>query len=85
MTPLQEAMFAATIANRGTLMKPYLVQQVLGPGLSVIQSHTPTVLSQAVSPQVAGYLQDMMYPGHPQPGGHRVRDRRAAGDRRHHD
>ena len=28
MTPLQEAMFAATVANGGTLMKPYLIQQV---------------------------------------------------------
>jgi penicillin-binding protein A len=61
VTPLQEAMFAATVANHGTLMKPYLVQQVLGPGLSPIQSQAPTVLSHAVSPQVAGYLQAMMY------------------------
>ena len=36
VTPLQEAMFAAAVANHGTLMQPYLVQQVLGPGLSVI-------------------------------------------------
>jgi peptidoglycan glycosyltransferase len=61
VTPLQEAMFAATVANGGTLMKPYLVQQVLGPGLSPIQSQAPTVLSHAVSPQVAGYLQNMMF------------------------
>jgi peptidoglycan glycosyltransferase len=54
-------MFAATVANGGTLMKPYLVQQVLGPGLSPIQSQAPTVLSHAVSPQVAGYLQNMMF------------------------
>jgi penicillin-binding protein A len=60
VTPLQEAMFAAAVANHGTLMKPYLVQQVLGPGLSVIQSTTPTVLSHAITPQVAGYLQNMM-------------------------
>ncbi len=69
VTPLQEAMFAATVANHGTLMKPYLVQQVLGPGLSVIQSQTPTVLSQAISPQIAGYLQDMMYQVTHNPGG----------------
>ncbi len=61
VTPLQEAMFAATVANHGTLMKPYLVKQVLGPGLSVIQQQTPTVLSHAISAQTAGYLQDMMY------------------------
>ncbi len=60
VTPLQEAMFAAAVANHGKLMEPYLVQQVLGPGLSVISNHSPTVLSQAVSPTVASYLQSMM-------------------------
>src|SRR6202012_4551447 len=37
-TPLQEAMMAATIANGGTLMKPYLVQQVQAGGLSIVGS-----------------------------------------------
>jgi penicillin-binding protein A len=60
VTPMQEAMDAAAIANHGTLMTPYLVQRVLAPDLSVIESHTPTVLSNPVSPQVAGYVQDMM-------------------------
>ncbi len=60
VTPLQEAMFAAAVANHGKLMTPYLVQQVLGPGLSVISNHTPTVLSTPVSSKVAGYLQNMM-------------------------
>lgn len=31
VTPLQEAMIAAAIANGGTLMRPYLVQQVKAP------------------------------------------------------
>jgi penicillin-binding protein A len=61
VSPLQEAMFAAAIANHGQLMEPYLVQQVVGPGLAVIQSAKPSVLSQAVSPTVAGDIQDMMY------------------------
>ncbi len=61
VTPLQEAMFAAAIANRGQLMAPFMVQSVLGPGLSVIQSHNPSVLSQAVSAQVAGYVKQMMF------------------------
>src|SRR5262249_19157167 len=33
-TPLQLAMIAATIANNGTLMKPYLIQQVTASDLS---------------------------------------------------
>ncbi len=61
VTPLQEAMFSAAVANHGKLMYPYLVQQVVGPGLAVIQSAKTSVLSQAVSPAVAGDLQTMMY------------------------
>jgi penicillin-binding protein A len=61
VSPLQEAMFAATVANHGKLMYPYMVQQVLGPGLSVIQHANPRLLSQAVSPTVAGDVQQMMY------------------------
>src|SRR5215469_2151236 len=61
VTPLQEALFSAAVANHGRLMYPYLVQQVVGPGLSVIDQTKTSVLSQAVSPTVAGYLQDMMY------------------------
>jgi penicillin-binding protein A len=61
VTPLQEAMFAATIANHGKLMEPYLVQQVLTPSLSVISSHTPTVMpGTGISSRVAGYIQQMM-------------------------
>jgi penicillin-binding protein A len=60
VTPLQEAMFSATVANHGMLMHPYMVQQVVGPGLSVIEQAKTSVLSQAVSPTVAGYLQSMM-------------------------
>jgi penicillin-binding protein A len=69
VTPLQEAMFAAAVANHGTLMYPYLVQQVVTPGLAVIDSAKTAVLSNAVTPQVAGYLQDMMYQVTHNPGG----------------
>ena len=41
VTPLQEAMVAAAIANDGTLMKPYLVQQVQAPDLSTIARRHP--------------------------------------------
>ena len=60
VTPLQEAMFAAAIANNGTLMKPYLVQQVTASDLSAVQVTQPSVLSQAVSPSVASSVGQMM-------------------------
>ena len=59
-TPLQEAMLAATIANHGTLMTPYLVKQVTAPDGSAVQTANPTPLSQAVSPTVASEIQQMM-------------------------
>ena len=61
VTPLQEAMFSAAIANHGTLMHPYLVQKVIAPNLTPLVTTTPSVLSQAVSPAVAGYVGQMMY------------------------
>jgi peptidoglycan glycosyltransferase len=60
VSPLQEAMFAAAIANNGKLMSPYMVDQVLAPGLAVIQNASPAILSQAVSPTVAGYMKTLM-------------------------
>jgi peptidoglycan glycosyltransferase len=60
VTPLQEAMFASAIANGGTLMKPYLVQQVTASDLSTVQTTSQSVLRQAVSPAVAGSVGQMM-------------------------
>jgi peptidoglycan glycosyltransferase len=60
VTPLQEAMIAATIANHGTLMTPYLVKQVIAPDGSTVQNASPTELSQAVEPSVASEIQAMM-------------------------
>jgi penicillin-binding protein A len=60
VTPLQEAMFAAAIANDGTLMRPYLVQQVTASDLSTVNITTPTVLSQPVTPTVASEVAQMM-------------------------
>jgi peptidoglycan glycosyltransferase len=60
VTPLQEAMFAAAIANGGTLMKPYLVKQVMASDLSNVQSTGQSVLSQPVSSSVASSVGQMM-------------------------
>jgi len=69
VTPLQEAMFAAAIANGGTLMKPYLVQQVTASDLSTVQTTAQSVLSQAVSPSVASSVGQMMLAVVQQPDG----------------
>jgi peptidoglycan glycosyltransferase len=59
-TPLQMAMVAAAVANRGVLMRPYLVQEVRAPDLSVLDSTRPTELGTAVSPQTAASLAQML-------------------------
>jgi peptidoglycan glycosyltransferase len=60
VTPLQMAMVAAGIANKGVVMKPYLVQSVLASDLTTIESGEPSTLSEAISPDVAAELTTMM-------------------------
>jgi peptidoglycan glycosyltransferase len=60
MTPLQGAMIAATIANGGERMRPYLVQQLLGPDRRTIGTASPKKLNNPITGQVAGDLQQMM-------------------------
>ena len=43
-TPLQMAMVAAAVANKGVEMKPTLIKQVISPGGSVIKRLHPHVL-----------------------------------------
>jgi peptidoglycan glycosyltransferase len=69
VTPLQEAMLSAAIANNGTLMKPYLVKQVTASDLSTVQATSPSALSQPVSPPVAGSVKQMMLAVVQQPEG----------------
>ena len=69
VTPLQTAMDAAAIANHGTLMRPYLLNYVQAPDLSTLAKTTPSALSQAVSPQVAGQMTQMMVQVTQNPGG----------------
>jgi len=60
VTPLQEAMLAAAVANNGTLMKPYMVDKVTAPDLTTLSTTNPTVLSHAVSSTVANQVKQMM-------------------------
>jgi len=59
-TPLQMAMVSAAIANDGVLMDPYLVSMVQSPDLKPISTTKPKVLSEAMLPDNAKQLQQMM-------------------------
>ena len=45
-TPLQMAVYAATLANGGTLYQPYVLQRVIGEAGNIIEENRPRVLGQ---------------------------------------
>ncbi|MGY3202877.1 peptidoglycan D,D-transpeptidase FtsI family protein [Streptomyces sp. TE5632] len=59
-TPLQMAMVTAAIANNGTLMKPYMVDELQAPSLDTIEKTDPEKLSEPMSAENAQILQSMM-------------------------
>ena len=59
-TPLQMAMVAGGVANGGEVMKPYLVQEVQAPDLSLLERADPEVYQRAVEGDVAAELNRMM-------------------------
>ena len=60
ITPLQAAMLSATVANNGTLMKPYLVKSELRPNLSVLNTTEPEQVRQVLDPELDQQLIEMM-------------------------
>lgn len=59
ITPLQDALFSASIANDGVLMSPYLVDS-LSDENGVIEKFMPQKFSDAISKSTASQLNDMM-------------------------
>ena len=51
---------AAGIANDGVVMNPYLISQVLGPDLTVLQNTNPSAFGRAMSVENSKILRDMM-------------------------
>jgi peptidoglycan glycosyltransferase len=60
VTPLQMAMVAATIANGGVEMQPYVVDRVEAPGGGVVTRTKPHVYRRPISPKTAAELTLMM-------------------------
>lgn len=59
-TPMQMARVAQAIANKGVLMRPYLISQVVDADLVVQSETSPASSGQAVSPEVARAITEMM-------------------------
>jgi peptidoglycan glycosyltransferase len=60
ITPLQGALIAATVANGGVQMRPYLVAQLQDAQLRPVYRAEPEELRRPVPPEVAAPLRDMM-------------------------
>jgi len=60
LTPMQAAMIASAVANDGSLMKPYLVDSIQAPDLTVIDQTDPEEMSEPFSADVAEQLTEMM-------------------------
>jgi peptidoglycan glycosyltransferase len=59
-TPLQMALVGATIANKGVVPKPYLVQKIVAADGSTVSKTSPQMLGRAIKPQTAAELNQMM-------------------------
>jgi peptidoglycan glycosyltransferase len=60
LTPLQNAMVAAAIANGGQVMRPYLVREIQSQELDPVDTTDQDRMSQAIDPSVASTMTEMM-------------------------
>ncbi|WP_425061031.1 Penicillin-binding protein A [Sporomusa carbonis] len=60
VTPLRMAMLASTFANKGIMMKPYLVQKITAPDGTVISQTAPEKWLSPVNPDLADQVARMM-------------------------
>ena len=82
VTPLQEAMIAAAIANQGTLMKPYMVEQGHRARSDDAFYHAADRTEPSGDPGRRDQCDQHDDPGNPVAAGHRARQRGHAGDGR---
>ncbi len=59
-TPLQMALVAATIADRGVEPRPYLVQKIVAADGSTVTKTAPQTLGRVIKPRTAAELNQMM-------------------------
>lgn len=60
LTPLQNAVIAATIANGGKRMEPHLISKITGANLETLKTTRPREAGEAVPENIAQQLTDLM-------------------------
>jgi peptidoglycan glycosyltransferase len=59
-TPLQMAMVAAAVANKGALMTPHVMAQIRNAQGAVVQTYTPSIYKQSLSAAAAAQIVPLM-------------------------
>ncbi|KAA1426803.1 peptidoglycan D,D-transpeptidase FtsI family protein [Nocardioides antri] len=59
-TPLQMAMVVAALGNRGSLMRPYLVDEIQSAEVETLETTEPEKIRDAVSPTTADQVTELM-------------------------
>ena len=60
VTPLHMAMIAATVANAGTMMKPYMISRVVSAEGETVSENSPQIYDELMSVQEASILSSFM-------------------------
>jgi penicillin-binding protein A len=60
LTPLQNAMVVAAIANGGKVMQPYLIKEIQSQELDPVETTQPDQIDRAIDPSVASTLTQLM-------------------------
>lgn len=60
IVPMHMAMFSATVANAGQMMKPYVVDATLDHAGKVLSKTVPSVWKTPITPQTAAMLNELM-------------------------
>ncbi|KAB8143146.1 penicillin-binding protein 2 [Chloroflexia bacterium SDU3-3] len=63
VTPLQMAMVAASVANDGVMMRPYLVDHITRPDGATIYTHGPSAIRRVMSSETAAKMRVNMRAG----------------------
>ncbi len=60
VTPLQQVMAVAAIANGGFLLRPYLIQEIKGPAGEIVERGAPEIVRRVISPETAKRVASIM-------------------------
>jgi peptidoglycan glycosyltransferase len=60
ITPLHNAVIAATVANGGVMMKPYVIDRIENADGGTVKRYTAQMISKPMTPQEADYIGKMM-------------------------